>query len=616
MNQTGFVLMINEGNQYEPRVYESDKKKIGEDEKISSFVQKSSEVMLKIINENLTSDIFKDDWLELSEEEFQPPKFSTDHIKIFQSFTSLKYSIKKMISHISWYPIIDGIIVASCIKSYSFYERIDKFAYFTLQPSLILFWSFIDPINPKLLLEAPDDVLIFQFNPTNPNLVAGGCINGQLILWDLTSYQKELKKLTEPQHQIKSQICSIYEKEIQEVPIIKHVASSGIDQGHLSDILYLEWFPNNVEVKENGNVSWSKLKFSVQLMTSGSDGFIKIWDIRPEKKTHQDELFSVVKAHISIYTSLDLTWSPIHSVKLAPPADSAQNNVSVFSFEIKENSNDEIRKSAPPASNFIGGNVNGDIFYGDWKIPCDATGQLTECISPIYFECKIGGFVNTIQHSPFIQDVYLVVGGWKMAIWKSDIPYGPLLESSCGTCERTAGHWSLTRPGIIFIGQSNGNIEVWDILHQTHEPILIQNVSANFITKIKPKIMKDKSHVLAISDANGTLYIMDLPLSLWSPVQNEISLVKTYFEKESMRLRERQKMNLEKAEILRKEKESEVITKALIEQDKIPAEKEKMQTDEETLLVQQYDEYCKLETQSLMILGESSVFPTASSTHL
>ncbi|XP_023218217.1 WD repeat-containing protein 63-like [Centruroides sculpturatus] len=111
-----------------------------------------------------------------------------------------------------------------------------------------------------------------------------------------------------------------------------------------------------------------------------------------------------------------------------------------------------------------------------------------------------------------------------MAIWKSDIPYGPLLESSCGTCERTAGHWSLTRPGIIFIGQSNGNIEVWDILHQTHEPILIQNVSANFITKIKPKIMKDKSHVLAISDANGTLYIMDLPLSLWSPVQNEVRI--------------------------------------------------------------------------------------------
>lgn len=45
----------------------------------------------------------------------------------------------------------------------------------------------------QLLLEAPDDVMCFKFNPTDPNIVAGGCINGQVILWDISSHVEKLK---------------------------------------------------------------------------------------------------------------------------------------------------------------------------------------------------------------------------------------------------------------------------------------------------------------------------------------------------------------------------------------------------------------------------------------
>jgi len=32
----------------------------------------------------------------------------------------------------------------------------------------------------KLFLEAPDDIACFHYNPTNPNIIAGGCMNGQV----------------------------------------------------------------------------------------------------------------------------------------------------------------------------------------------------------------------------------------------------------------------------------------------------------------------------------------------------------------------------------------------------------------------------------------------------
>jgi hypothetical protein len=37
-----------------------------------------------------------------------------------------------------------------------------------------------DPIRPECVLECPHEVTSFQFNPINPSIVAGGCLNGQV----------------------------------------------------------------------------------------------------------------------------------------------------------------------------------------------------------------------------------------------------------------------------------------------------------------------------------------------------------------------------------------------------------------------------------------------------
>ena len=47
-------------------------------------------------------------------------------------------------------------------------------------------------IKIKLLLEAPDDIFSFAFNPNEPNIIAGGCINGQVVLWDIAQYEERI----------------------------------------------------------------------------------------------------------------------------------------------------------------------------------------------------------------------------------------------------------------------------------------------------------------------------------------------------------------------------------------------------------------------------------------
>ena len=70
-----------------------------------------------------------------------------------------------------------------------------------MTPSYIIVWSLYEPIQPQLLLLAPEDIYCFEFNPSDPHIIAGGCNNGQVILWDISKYDLSnvLEKLRKKQ---------------------------------------------------------------------------------------------------------------------------------------------------------------------------------------------------------------------------------------------------------------------------------------------------------------------------------------------------------------------------------------------------------------------------------
>ncbi|XP_062834142.1 dynein axonemal intermediate chain 3-like [Anolis carolinensis] len=173
------------------------------------------------------------------------------------------------------------------------------------------------------------------------------------------------------------------------------------------------------------------------------------------------------------------------------------------------------------------------------------------------------GLVHTVQRSPFFKDIILTVGGWNFAIWKEGVTSGPLLESSCTAKRYTAGHWSLSRPGVFFIGREDGNVDIWDLLEKTHEPSQTQNVCITVITYIKPWFYSSKQHFLAVSDDFGTLHILEISWTLSHPSSNERSSVLYYFEREVNHLtfreqrkefREQERVALEHEKTLRKMK--------------------------------------------------------------
>ena len=72
------------------------------------------------------------------------------------------------------------IVAESFIENVSFDERavLSTKSY----RSFIIFWDFEDihSIEPVLILTSPLEILCFDFNPKNPNIVVAGAINGQV----------------------------------------------------------------------------------------------------------------------------------------------------------------------------------------------------------------------------------------------------------------------------------------------------------------------------------------------------------------------------------------------------------------------------------------------------
>jgi WD40 repeat protein len=55
--------------------------------------------------------------------------------------------------------------------------------------SYVLILNFSDNhiITLNYLLETPIEVTTIEFHPENSNILIGGCLNGQIVVWDITS---------------------------------------------------------------------------------------------------------------------------------------------------------------------------------------------------------------------------------------------------------------------------------------------------------------------------------------------------------------------------------------------------------------------------------------------
>ncbi|KAF4021627.1 hypothetical protein G4228_013851 [Cervus hanglu yarkandensis] len=522
--QTRWTCPKNATTQYYPREFlEEEKEALGQSKTLTEFLNSVCTSVEIALQQNEIMNTFIHDWKCLAEEEGTFGDKTDTHLKEYQSFTDLHSLTEKMITCVSWHPVIYGLIAVSVAVRLSFEERVHFSGKLLLQPSLILFWSFSDPIHPQLMLESPDDIFCFQFCPTDPNIIAGGCINGQVVMWDITAHADRIENIKAGGTRSKKVTLKIR-----------------LSKGETT----LDHCPTKLSLSEDN------LLYKAQEKILAQSKAVKAGEMNP-------------------YQNLENALSNI----LKPIDDFC--------------------------TKFFVGTEEGEVIYTDWKMERDPETGRFMAKKPVSLYTVHDGAVHTVQRSPFYKDIILTVGGWNVAIWKEGIMTGPLLQSCCAPKRYTSGHWSLTRPGVFYIGREDGYVDIWDLLEKTHEPAQSQNICITMIMYIKPWTFSAKQQFIAIADYYGTLHILEIPWTLSHPSTNEVSSISHYFEREVKHLEYvEQRKNIREQE--RKEMELE------LEKKKVKTfQKSKEQLEAE--LKMDYESYLELEKNILSNLGLTKV---------
>ncbi|XP_074640912.1 dynein axonemal intermediate chain 3-like [Tubulanus polymorphus] len=568
--QTDWKYPRNACTQYYPREFTDEEKEAHLNSKnLKDAVNNVTPRFKLSLQQNEIMDVFIDDWYNLSDMDSTFGSKADNHLKEYQSFTDLQFSKEKTITCIDWHPTIRGVIAVSVAERIAFDDRIDQSARIIMTPSLILIWSFTDPIHPQLLLEAPDDIYGFKFCPTDPNIIVGGCMNGQVVLWDISAHVERLKvpRSTNKKKNPMDTLKGFEDENALETPIVRYAAVSSIEHSHKAAITDILWVPDHMEVTRMGIPIENKSQQCTQIMTCATDHTVLFWDIKPPKSGNVPE--SKMKTPMGVPTTfkhLDLTWKPVLKVTLLksePGGDHSpikfsisekQGNRSVLSNLVEKKEVDATQSqsggfsfgSTKPGSakaktlenvntHFYVGTEDGEIVYVDWMPQKDQDTGKIGTMKPIFYNSFHDGPVVAMQRSPFFSDVILLVGGWTFSIWKEKVNSGPILSSCAATKRLTYGHWSPSRPSVFYITRADGSVDVWDLLDKTHEPSLNQSVSSHAITCIFPYEVTAKQHLLAVGDDAGTLHIMEIPWSLRHSVANEEQMMLNYVDREVKR---------------------------------------------------------------------------------
>ncbi|XP_076849702.1 dynein axonemal intermediate chain 3 isoform X2 [Brachyhypopomus gauderio] len=584
--------------QYEPRELEEEEKELAlQSDDLRRFLSSVTARFDLAIQQNEIMNVFVDDWRNLGDDDSMFGGKVDTHLKEYQSFTHTHYRTNNTITYVCWHPTVSGVIAVAVSESLSFEERINDSTLLLLHPALILFWSFSDPINPQLMLECPHDVFCFEFCPSDPNVIAGGCMNGQVVLWDISAHVDKLQGGRGggiDKHTSNTNVLSFEDRRVR-APPVGYSAVSAVESGHRAPITDIQWLPENFQVSRTGIPLENKTLVSVQIVTCAPDCCVMFWDLRAPRMglnaltdTKQKSEQKSVENHgvSSTFKHLDLTWKPLFRVTLPKLDTSGEYSPLKFSLRACKGNGPAEKSVAtgdrpePPdysqlrvpsakhqqplediSTKIYTSTEDGEIVYTDWKLEKDNESGRLFSPKPTYcfkvHDCQ----VNTLLLSPFFEDIILTVGGWNFAIWKEDVMAGPIVRSACSQKKCTAGSWSLTRPGLVYIGKEDGTLEVWDLLEKTHEPSQSQNVSTTCITCIKPWTVSLRQQLLAVSDHQGTLHILQVPWLLRHPAANEKLNVSRFFEKEVERLvffekrretQAREKKDMEAAEQRRK----------------------------------------------------------------
>jgi hypothetical protein len=293
--QTTWYRSVNKAIQYEAPEPEVEPEEGDKKDELLAFLERVTVKIESALQQNEAVDIFHETFRMAGDDNIQEGAQADDELREIKNFADPTYSKAKALVAIDWLPKIQGMVAVSAVKNVSFDDRVyekyeknekEKTGPTTPLGSYILLWDFRQLVKPQLLMQCHHEVFTFRFNKISPGLVAGGCITGQVVLWDISAplALTGRKNISTRKMKMNEKLVDGDDDEIKTAPILPKFISN-VDYSHKKSVADLIWLPPNTQVNYRGQLVGPEHLDgnSYQFVTVAGDGLVMVWDIRFEE---------------------------------------------------------------------------------------------------------------------------------------------------------------------------------------------------------------------------------------------------------------------------------------------------------------------------------------------
>lgn len=540
---------------------------------IMEYVTENSKVIDELLEVNGFINLYANDYAELLVETGIANIPVAMDFKEYMSFTDIGMCKGKTISSVAWHPMWSGTVAISysdvALSDYlsapSTVDEVDR-AVHGVNP--VLLWSLLDALNAKLLMEAHREVTALSFCPYDENILIGGCINGQVIVWDIRNKLKNVEEeeiLTDEQQQYRALMYSLlgWMKNIKDPKFVAATAISDMEYSHKDRIMHITWMPPYWKINKKGHLEEldeDSADKSLMFVTCSRDGSIQIWDlmVKPDYKPGQfraqrklrrlQRRPSALTVDASPWRTLHRVLKPEYRVEVKLPHEDDRvlplNHIFIRGPTVKyEEVNPDRGKKLrltdrvihravltrnpdlKPKQEFLATSTEGDFFKATWEGFAYSTGDVVN-VEP----CKFSTFakyhdgpISCISRSTS-ENIFLTVGGKVFAIWKEGYNNRPIMWRK--SCHRyTHGAFSLYRAGYVRLARIDGGLETWNILYQTDSLITEQILAGKAIFNTYVHPFQKIQNIMGVSDGNGSFRLFIVPSAFMQPSEVETTKV-------------------------------------------------------------------------------------------
>ena len=239
-----------------------------------------------------------------------------------------------------------------------------------------------------------------------------------------------------------------------------HLVISGIYDSHKGPVMDVAWLPDKVRIeRKNLCAVIPDQETSTQAATLSEDGLVLIWE-------------AYFTGDKSPYKNADYLWQPLLKLQLTRPE--VKNEIGGSKICILEDSLNSM---------FWSTSDSGDLLHVDW-VASSIDESRPEYVKKMYNSEVTFRPALDLRVSPFFSDIILTIHDFHFCIWKESCAT-PIFTSYFCSTYFTCGDFSPVRPAVIFIGRSDGRLDMWDFLDQSHKESLYHSVTSNKISNIR-----------------------------------------------------------------------------------------------------------------------------------